>query len=107
MRAVSGGPLTSKLELDRLDVVTGKGKVLVRARQGRVTVDIAHPVAVAARSDGVALMLVASAVVTRLNEMLAQVTDDHEAQFMVRLARHALTMDAPVGTRSQTSRSQR
>ena len=93
LHTVHGGPLTSRLELSRVDIVEGNGKTLTRTMRGeRVQVDANHPLAKAADGDGAALLLVATSVVTRLNALLAQYTDDHEQAFLVSLARHALTM---------------
>jgi hypothetical protein len=90
--------LVSDTELQRLRVASGRGKGLVDHRDGVVVVDAAHPVAVAALTSPVALMIVASAAVAALNAALETVTDDEERALLVALARHARTIDARRGS---------
>lgn len=94
-----GAPqLVSDTELQRLRVASGRGRGLVDHRNGVVIVDAAHPVAVAALTSPVALMIVASAALAALNAALETFTDDEERTLLVALARHARTIDARHGS---------
>jgi hypothetical protein len=98
VRTRAGARLTADLELQRLVVSQGDGAVAVRAADGRIRVDLAHPLARAALDDDAALVLLTSACVTRINAALASVSDADEATFDDCLARHALTLESPTTT---------
>jgi hypothetical protein len=85
--------LTSDLELHRLRVAKSRGKVIARADAGAVVVDVTHPLCQAALTSGPALAMLASVVVTRVNDRLESVTDDDERRFLTSLIAHARTLE--------------
>ncbi|MDP2339463.1 MAG: HD domain-containing protein [Deltaproteobacteria bacterium] len=85
--------LTSDLELHRLRVAASSGKLVAHIDKGVVVVDVNHPLCKAALESGPALAMVASLVVTRINDRLESVTDDDERRFLTSLIAHARTLE--------------
>ena len=96
VRDRAAGGLTSDLQLHRVRVVSSKSAKLaarIDVLSGTVVVDLGHPVARAALDDGPALAMLASLVVTRINERLEAVSDDDERRFLSSLIAHARTLE--------------
>ncbi len=88
--------LTSDLELNRLVIANARGKVAARVDKSnnRVVVDLDHPLSRAALQSAPALAMLASLVVTRINDRLESVSDDDERRFLSSLIAHARTLEA-------------
>jgi hypothetical protein len=82
------------VEIERIQVTTGRGAAPVTEGNGRVTVDIAHPLCAAALQSSSALIIVVVAVVGALNALLESFSDDEERGLLLALARYAQTIKA-------------
>ena len=89
--------LTKDLLLDRVLMVESRvfaPRSAVRLESSQVLVDLGHPLARAALDNHAALALLASLVVTRINEQLEAVSNNDERHFLRALIAHARTFDA-------------
>ena len=77
------------VEIERIQVTKGRGAVPVTEGNGRVTVDIAHPLCEAALQSSSALLILVVAVVGALNALLESFSDDEERGLLLALARYA------------------
>lgn len=82
------------VEIDRILVSEGRGKLPLTIGHGNVTVDIKHPLCIAALASTSALFVLVVAVVGALNALLESFSDDEERSLLLAMARYAQTVPA-------------